>query len=178
MQATTIFSLLSKTSTRHHSPLLGSFVWIVMPFGLYNAPTTFQRLAMYIFTALLFKSMTVSVHDLSTQSNASDHLYLAMVFSVKKFCHYLICNPIVIFKDHMAIKYLVNKAELNKRLARWILLLKEFDYTVEYKPGRMHLQVDHLSRLSKVIGISPLNDGPIDDYNFVLTAQLEWLHAL
>jgi len=78
----------------------------------------------------------------------------------------------------MSIKYLVNKTKLNKRLARWILLLKEFDYTVEYKSDRMHLQVDHLSRLSKVIGISPLNDGPIDDYIFVFTAQPEWLHAL
>ena len=33
---------------------------------------------------------------------------LAMVFSVKKFRHYLICNPVVFFVDHMAIKYLVN----------------------------------------------------------------------
>ena len=39
----------------------------------------------------------------------------------------------------MAIKYLVNKAEVSGRLARWMLLLEEFDYTVEYKPGRMHL---------------------------------------
>ena len=37
-----------------------------------------------------------------------------------------------IFVDHIAIKYLVNKAELSGRLARWVLLLSEFDYTVEY----------------------------------------------
>ena len=53
------------------------------------------------------------------------------------------CNPVVFFVDLMAIKYLLNKAELSGRLARWVLLLKEFDYTVEYKPGRMHLQTDH-----------------------------------
>jgi hypothetical protein len=64
---------------------------------------------------------------------------LALVFPIKKFYHYLICNLIVFLVDHMAIKYLVNKAELSGRLARWILLLGEFDYTVEYKPGRMHL---------------------------------------
>jgi hypothetical protein len=50
-----------------------------------------------------------------------------MVFSVKKFRHYLICNPLVFFMDHMAIKCLVNKAELSGRLARWVLLLEEFD---------------------------------------------------
>jgi hypothetical protein len=48
---------------------------------------------------------------------------LAMVFSVKKFCRYLICNPLVFFVDHMAIKFLVNKPELSGMLARWVLLL-------------------------------------------------------
>lgn len=35
---------------------------------------------------------------------------LAMVYSVKKFRHHLICNLVVFFVDHMAIKSLVNKA--------------------------------------------------------------------
>ena len=35
------------------------FIWVVMAFGLYNTPATFQKLVMYIFTDLLFKSMTV-----------------------------------------------------------------------------------------------------------------------
>lgn len=56
-----------------------------------------------------------------------------MIFSVKKFRHYLICNLVDFFVNHMAIKYLVNKAELCGRLARWVLLLEEFDYIVEYK---------------------------------------------
>jgi hypothetical protein len=45
-----------------------------MPFGLCNVLATFQRLIMYIFTDLLFKSMTVFVDDFSTQSNTNDHL--------------------------------------------------------------------------------------------------------
>jgi hypothetical protein len=42
-------------------------------------------------------------------------------------------NPMVFFVDHMALKYLVNKPNFNGRLARWILLLEQFDYTMEYK---------------------------------------------
>ena len=99
---------------------------------------------------------------------------LAMVFSVKKFRHYLICNPVVFFVDHMAIKFLVNKAELSGRLARWVLLLEEFDYTVEYKPGRMHLQADHLSRISDEVGSCPIDDNLQDDNLFLVTAKADW----
>ena len=79
-----------------------------------------------------------------------------------------------IFVDHMAIKYLVNKAELSGRLARWVLLLQEFDYTVEYKPGRMHLQANHFSRLSKEVGISSVDYRFKNDNHFVVTANPDW----
>ena len=94
-----------------------------------------------------------------------------MVFSVKKFRHYLMCNPVVFFVDHMTIKYLVNKAELSGRLARWVLLLEEFDYTVEYKLDCMHLQADYLSRLSEEIGKSPVDDRLVDENLFVIMAK-------
>ena len=76
--------------------------------------------------------------------------------------------------DHMAIKYLVNKSQLSGRLTRWILLLEKFDYTVEYKPGRMHLQADHLSRLSEDMGTHPMDDSLIDDKLFVISATPDW----
>ena len=99
---------------------------------------------------------------------------LAMVFSIKKFWHYLICNPVVFFVDHMTIKYLVNKAELSGRLARWVLLLEDFDYTVEYKPRRLHLQADHLSMLSEEIGTSPIDDRFIVHNLFLVTSSPDW----
>ena len=73
----------------------------------------------------------------------------------------------------MAIKYLINKVELSGMLARWVLLLEEFDYTVEYKPGRMHLQADHLSRLSERMGESPINDRLVDEIFFMITVKPE-----
>jgi hypothetical protein len=67
-------------------------------------------------------------------------------------------NQVVFFVDHMAIRYLVNKPELSGRLAHWVLLLTEFDYTVQYKPGKKHLQVDHLSRISTELSSTDIDD--------------------
>ena len=45
-----------------------------MHFGLCNASTTFQRLVMYIFSDLLYKSLTVYIYDFNMQSSVDDHL--------------------------------------------------------------------------------------------------------
>lgn len=99
---------------------------------------------------------------------------MAMVISIKKFCHYLMCNPVVFFVHYIIIKYLVNKAELSRWLARWVLLLEDFDYTVKYNPGRMYLQPYHMCRLLEDMRVSPVDDRLIDDNLFVVTTQPDW----
>ena len=68
----------------------------------------------------------------------------------------------------MAIKYLINEPELNKKLARWVLLLDE------YKSYRMYLQADQLSRLSEDMRTHPIDDSLINDRLFVVTATPDW----
>lgn len=58
---------------------------------------------------------------------------LGMVFSCKKFRHYLNCYEFVFHVDHYALQHLVKKADLSGRIARWMLLLQEFTITVQ--PG-------------------------------------------
>ncbi len=101
-----------------------------------------------------------------------------MVFSVKKFRHYLLLNHVVFFVDHMTLKYLVNKPNLSGRLARWILFLEEFDYTMEYKPGYMHKQVDHLSRISKDLGFLPVEDDLPDTSLFTIDMMPTWYNHI
>lgn len=71
---------------------------------------------------------------------------LAMIFALKKFRHYLLGNPLTFFVDHHALVDLVNKPQQSGRVARWILLLSEFDYRVVYTPGKGHVVPDALSR--------------------------------
>ena len=71
----------------------GTFVWVIMPFGLCNAPATFQRLVLYIFNDLLFKFMTVFIDDFSTESDVSDHLHCVREVLVRCRKMRLALNP-------------------------------------------------------------------------------------
>ncbi|OAE24162.1 hypothetical protein AXG93_2752s1770 [Marchantia polymorpha subsp. ruderalis] len=71
---------------------------------------------------------------------------LAVIFSLKKFRHYLLGGRFTIVTDHKALKYIFNKPNAEGRIARWKLLLAEFDYTIEDRPGKKHANADLMSR--------------------------------
>ena len=85
---------------------------------------------------------------------------LAMIFAVQKFIHYLLEYPFVFYMDHDAFKYLINKPNLSGQLAKWVLLLREFDFTIVIRPRKFHDNVDHLFRLEPLeySNLEPLND--------------------
>lgn len=70
-----------------------------------------------------------------------------MIFAVKKFQHYLLGSKFVFYVDHNALVDLVNKPQLSGRIAKWVLLLSEFDYTIMYKADKTHVVPDCMSRL-------------------------------
>ena len=71
---------------------------------------------------------------------------LAVVYACKKFRHYLLGYWIIFHTDHDSLKYLVNKPDLSGRIARWILLLQEYNYEVVVKSGKSNSNADYLSR--------------------------------
>uniref|UniRef100_A0A914X6C2 RNA-directed DNA polymerase n=2 Tax=Plectus sambesii TaxID=2011161 RepID=A0A914X6C2_9BILA len=77
----------------------------------------------------------------------SDLEALAVVHTVKKFRHLLYSYPCVVFTDHAALKSLMTSKQLSGRLARWQLLLSEFNLTIVVRPGAQHKNADFLSRL-------------------------------
>ncbi|WOH07597.1 hypothetical protein DCAR_0727029 [Daucus carota subsp. sativus] len=70
----------------------------------------------------------------------------AIVFALKIWRHYLYGETFQISTDHKSLKYLMSQKELNMRQRRWVELLKDYDCTLEYHPGKANIVADALSR--------------------------------
>ncbi|GBN95131.1 Transposon Tf2-6 polyprotein [Araneus ventricosus] len=71
---------------------------------------------------------------------------LAVIEAVKKFRVYLLGIPFKIVTDCSALEKTMQKKDLVTRVARWALLLEEFDYVIEHRSGTRMTHVDALSR--------------------------------
>jgi hypothetical protein len=78
-----------------------------------------------------------------------------MVYALHKFKHFLLGNIFVFYVDYMALVYLVNKPQVFGRITRWLLFL-EYEFTIAYKPSKILVVADVLSKLldnSEPLGI-------------------------
>ena len=57
---------------------------------------------------------------------------LSIVYACKKFRTYLSGNKIIIRSDHQALTFLKNCKLTHGRLVGWMLILQEYDLTIEY----------------------------------------------
>ena len=85
---------------------------------------------------------------------------LGMVYSVTKYRHYLLGRKFSFHVDHSTLIYLVSKASLTGKIARWTLLLQEFEFDIFHRPGVEHAVADYLSRLES----GEAGDGVRDEF--------------
>ncbi|KAL2235747.1 UNVERIFIED_CONTAM: Retrovirus-related Pol polyprotein from transposon 17.6 [Sesamum indicum] len=112
----------------------------------------------------------------SAQSNytTTEKELLAIVFALEKFRHYLLGTKVVVYSDHAALRYLLSKKEAKPQLIRWILLLQEFNLTINGKKGAENLVADHLSRLVTDENPPPLNDEFPDEHLHTIQGVTPW----
>ena len=74
---------------------------------------------------------------------------LAVKWAVcEKFRDYLgYANHFEIFTDNNPVTYVMSTSKVNASTHRWISELSEFNFTCHYRPGKVHLDADCLSRL-------------------------------
>lgn len=71
---------------------------------------------------------------------------LAIVEAVKKFRVYLLGIRFKIVTDCSALTMTLQKKDLPPRVARWALMLEEYNYVIEHRPGIRMKHADALSR--------------------------------
>ena len=76
-----------------------------------------------------------------------DKELLAMKYALAKFRVYLLGDrPFVVYPDYSSLCTAVNSPQLSQRIARWLSFFAEYNFSVEYKPGRLNVVADALSR--------------------------------
>ncbi|GJR01952.1 reverse transcriptase domain-containing protein [Tanacetum coccineum] len=151
-----------------------TFAYRRMPFGLCNAPTTFQRCMTAIFHDMCKDFMEVFMDDFYVFGNSFDSCFnnlskmLArceetnLVLNRDK-CHFMVKEGIVLGHKISKAGIEVDKAKDAKpRLIRWVLRLQEFTIEIKDKKGSKNLAADHLSRLEN-LKLEELDEDDIRD---------------
>ena len=77
-----------------------------------------------------------------------DLVLTAVVFALKLWRHYLYGVHVDVFTDHKSLQYVFTLRELNLLQRRWLELLKDYDMSFHYHPGKDNVVTNSLSRLS------------------------------
>ena len=73
---------------------------------------------------------------------------VVLVFSLKLWRCYLYGEKFQVYLDHKSLKYIFTQKDLNL-WKRWIEYLEDYDFTLNYHPGKVNVVADALSRKSR-----------------------------
>ncbi|XP_070009530.1 uncharacterized protein [Nicotiana sylvestris] len=76
----------------------------------------------------------------------------AIVHALKIWRHYLYGVSCEVYTDHCSLQHLFKQRDLNLRQRRWLELLKDYDITIIYHPGKANMVADALSRKAESMG--------------------------
>ncbi|XP_042056370.1 uncharacterized protein LOC121800948 [Salvia splendens] len=163
----------------------GTYAYRRMSFGLCNAPGTFQRCMMSIFSVLL-EDWLHGLNRVLERFREKD-----FVLNFEK-CHFMVTEGIVL--GHVvssrgievdqakvaAIKYLLAKKESKLRLIRWVLLLQEFDWEAVDKKGSVNRVADHLSRIIQEDNGEAISDAFPEEHLYLIksTSSLQSINQV
>lgn len=71
---------------------------------------------------------------------------LAVKTALEAWRPYLHGKHFIIETDHQALRYLKSLKHPSPRQTRWLMYIDQFDYDIEYRPGRTNIVADALSR--------------------------------
>ena len=143
------------------APIL-AFPDFTQPFTLYTDASD------YAVGAALMQQHGTQLHPVayfSKQLNKAQRNYsvtekeaLAVVLALKHFRTYIFGYPVTVFTDHQPLLGIFKGTQYQGRLARWSLLVQEYNPDFKYVPGKANVVADGLSRLVASISTFPTID--------------------
>nr|XP_009777775.1 PREDICTED: uncharacterized protein LOC104227258 [Nicotiana sylvestris] len=103
---------------------------------IFNVQQSMRRPSEYANCSLV-EAVDVILHEDDVTLTAKDPLeaYLTNLEEMNGEGSYLVGSKVIVFTDHAAIRYLVEKKESKLCLIRWVLLLQEFDLEMRERKG-------------------------------------------
>ena len=86
---------------------------------------------------------------------------LAVVAGIKYFQPYVYGRRFTVHTDHNAVRWLMNIKEPTGRLARWAVLLQQYDFNIVHRSGKSNGNADALSIRDYDNLIAPLDKGGV-----------------
>lgn len=126
----------------------GTFCYKVMPFGLKNVGATYQMAMVTLFHDMIHKEIEVYILGQQDETGRKEHAiyYLRKKFTdcesryslLEKTCYplvwdarllrqYMVCHTTLLISRMDPIKYIFEKPALIGRIAKWQMLLTEYD---------------------------------------------------
>lgn len=116
------------------------------PFAVYCDASKFGLggVLMQDCKVVAYASRQLKIHERNYPTH--DLELAAVVFVLKIWRHYLYGSRFKVFSDHKSLKYLFDQKELKMRQRRWLELLKDYDFGLNYHLGKANVVADALSR--------------------------------
>jgi hypothetical protein len=78
--------------------------------------------------------------------NIHDQELLAVIRGLRNWQHILLSSPhqMIVYTDHVNLTYYRQPQRINRRVARYLVDLAEYDFVLVHKPGKVN-HADHLS---------------------------------
>lgn len=81
-----------------------------------------------------------------TRYSTTEKEMLAIFWGIRQLRCYLLGVQFVVFSDHKPLQWIFKMKDSFSRIFRWRMQLAEYDFVIIYKPGKLNLPADCLSR--------------------------------
>ena len=123
--------------------------------GSFILDTDFSSKAFGVILSQIQGGKEVMINCTSKVCNEAESNYpswkgelCALIHACKKYTHMLRYKPFLVRTDSTCLQTYKtwSKLDISGVAVRWLLYLQSFDFNIIYRPGKMHLNADYLSR--------------------------------